>query len=196
MTHFPRLSAAAITLLCTAAAPALAATYKSNQGHTEVRFSWSHAGVTIQTGEFTEADITLDLDPENPADASVSATIMVDSVATGVTALDDDLKSANFFEVQTYPEITFVSTGVEVTGETTANVMGDLTMHGNTLPVTLAATLTHLGEHPVGAFFDSFKGDWVAFAATTEIDHQAFGVGAFSTGPITIDIVTEMKAAE
>lgn len=186
------LSSTALAV-CLAAAPAFAATYKTDQGHTEIRFSWSHAGVSVQSAEFTAASGTLALDPENPADASLSVTVQADSLSTGFGPLDDHLKSADFLEVETYPEITFISTGVEVTGENTAKVTGDLTIHGTTHPVTLDTTLTHLGEHPLGGVIDYYKGDWAAFSATTRIDHQAFGVGGFSTGPITIEVVTEMK---
>jgi len=123
-------------------------------------------------------------------------TIDAASVSTGFEALDTHLKSADFLEVETYPEITFESTSVERTGDMTANITGDLTIHGVTKPVTLETTLTHRGEHPVAAALEYYKGQWVAFSATTEIDHQAFGVGGFSTGPISISIVTEMKDRE
>lgn len=184
-------------LLLTFAVPALAAeTYYTDQGHTEVRFGWNHAGVSVQTGEFTTASGKLDLDPNNVEQSSISVTIDAASVSTGFEALDTHLKSADFLEVETYPEITFESTSVERTGDMTANVTGDLTIHGVTQPVTLETTLTHRGEHPVAAALDYYKGQWVAFSATTEIDHQAFGVGGFSTGPISIEIVTEMKDRE
>ena len=187
----------ASALLLTFAVPALSAeTYYTDQGHTEVRFGWSHAGVSMQTGEFTTASGKLVLDPDNVEQSSISVTINAASVATGFEALDTHLKSADFLEVETYPEITFESTSVERTGDMTANVRGDLTIHGVTQPVTLATTLTHRGEHPVAAAIDYYKGQWVAFSATTEIDHQAFGVGGFSTGPISIEIVTEMKDRE
>lgn len=54
--------------------------------------------------------------------------------------------------------------------------------------------MTHLGEHPLGGNIDYYKGDWIAFYANTEIDHQAIGVDGFSTGPITVEISTELKA--
>lgn len=188
---------AAITAACLVATPIAAKTYKTDQGHTEVKFSWSHAGVSVQSAEFTVADGTLDLDPENPEAASLNVTIAANSLSSGFGPLDDHLKSADFLEVETYPEITFASTSIERTGENTANITGDLTIHGTTQPVTLEATLTHLGEHPLGGAIEYYKGDWAAFAASTVIeDHMSYGVGGFSTGPITINIVTEMKAAE
>ena len=192
----PGLAALSL-MIALPAAPAFAAeTYFTDQGHTEVRFGWNHAGVSLQSGEFTKANGKLVLDPDNPEKSTISVTIDAASVSTGFVPLDDHLKSADFLEVKTYPEITFVSTSVKKTGDKTADVTGDLTIHGVTKPVTLKTTLTHRGDHPVAAAIDYYKGKWVAFTATTEIDHQAFKVGGFSTGPISITIVTEMKDRE
>ena len=171
-------------------------TYYTDQGHTEVKFAWSHAGVSVQTGEFTTANGKLILDPDNVENSSIEVTIAADSISTGFAPLDKHLKSPDFFEVAKYPDITFKSTSVTKTGDKTADVAGDLTMHGVTLPVTLKTTLTHRGAHPVGNVLDYYKGDWVAFKATTEIDHMAFKIGPFPTGPISIEIVTEMKDRE
>ena len=168
-------------------------TYMTDQGHTEVRFGWSHAGVSLQHAEFTVATGTLDLE-EDIEKSSISVVIDANSLASGFAALDKDLKSPNFLDVANHPEITFQSTSVKKTGENTLDVTGDLTIHGATNPVTLNVEITHQGEHPVAAFFDYYKGDWIAFRATTEIDHMAFGVGSFSTGPIMVEINTEMKA--
>ncbi len=189
-----RIASLAAAALLAAPSAFAATTYKTDQGHTEVRFSWSHAGVSMQSGEFTDAQGTLVLDPENPEASTLNVTIKADSVATGFGPLDDHLSSADFLEVATYPEITFVSTGIEKTGDKTAKVTGDLTIHGTTQPVVLDTTMTHLGPHPLGGAIEYYQGDWAAFEATTTIDHQAFGVGGFSTGPITINIVSELKA--
>lgn len=176
------------------ALPAFAAqTFETDQGHTEVRMSWSHAGVSVQTGEFTTANGTLTLDADAIANSSVSVTIDAASVASGFKPLDDHLKSPDFLNVEKFPTITFESTEVKQTGDTTADVTGNLTIHGVTKPVTLATTLTHRGPHPLGQVIDYYKGEWVAFSASTQIDHMEFGVGAFSTGPITIEISTEMR---
>ncbi|WP_170764954.1 YceI family protein [Ruegeria lacuscaerulensis] len=191
MTFKSTIAAVALTIAVT---PAFAQTYKTDQGHTEVRFNWSHAGVSTQHGEFTKVEGVLNLNAEDVEASTLNVTIDASSLASGFGPLDDDLKSANFLEVETYPEITFVSTGIKRTGDTTADVTGDLTIHGVTKPVTLKTTITHQGEHPMGSILDYYQGDWVAFSATTEIDHMEFGVGPFSTGPITIMIDTEMKA--
>jgi len=156
-------------------------TYVTDQGHTEIVFGWSHAGVSLQHGEFTKAEGTLEL-AAKMEDSKIS--VVVDAAS----------KSADFFEVEKYPEITFTSTSVVEKGDNMLEVTGDMTIHGVTKPVVLEAVLTHKGEHPLGKNLDYYKGEWIAFSATTEIDHQSFGVGGFSTGPISIEINTEMKA--
>lgn len=168
-------------------------TYVTDQGHTEVMFGWSHAGVSQQNGEFTKAVGTLNLADSIEA-SSISVEIDAASVSSGVEALDKHLKSADFLEVEKYPTMTFQSTEVKSTGDNTMDVTGDLTIHGVTQSVKLEAELTHQGEHPLGKNIDYYKGQWIAFRATTEIDHTAFGVGPFSTGPIAITINSELKA--
>lgn len=194
---FSRTRVAACVVFALSALAATAATadttYVTDQGHTEVLFGWSHAGVTNQNAEFTKATGTLTL-AENIEDSVVSVEIDANSLASGFEALDDHLKSADFLNVEKFPTLTFQSTSVKSTGETTMDVTGDLTIHGVTKPVTLQAEMTHKGEHPLGKNIEYYQGQWVGIKATTEIDHQAFGVGAFSTGPISITINSELKA--
>jgi len=195
-TKISRIAALSLFLVLPSMSAFAAETYYTDQGHTEVLFSWNHAGVSIQSGEFTTANGKLSLDPDNVEQSTIDVTIDANSLSTGFGPLDMDLKSKKFLDVETFPQITFKSTKVTKTGDTTADVTGNLTIHGVTKPVTLKTTLTHRGDHPVAAVIDYYKGKWVAFSATTEIDHQAFGVGPFSTGPIVISIVTEMKDRE
>ena len=172
----------------------MAETFVTDQGHTEVMFGWNHAGVSTQNGQFTSASGTLELG-ESMEDSTISVEIDAASVSTGFGPLDKHLKSADFLEVEKYPTMTFTSSSVKMTGDNSMDVMGDLTIHGVTQPVTLKTELTHAkGEHPLGKNIDYYKGEWIAFKATTEIDHQSFGVGAFSTGPISITINSELKA--
>ena len=168
-------------------------TYITDQGHTEVMFGWSHAGVTNQNGEFTKATGTLTL-ADSLEESSISVEIDANSVSSGFEELDKHLKSADFLDVEKFPTFTFVSTEVKPTGDTTMDVLGDLTIHGVTQPVTLKAEMTLNGEHPLGKSFEYYQGEWVGIQATAEIDHQAFGVGAISTGPISITINSELKA--
>lgn len=189
----PALSLAIVSLVFVPGSAIADQVYVTDQGHTEIRFGWNHSGVSRQHAEFTEAKGTLKL-ADDIEKSSIDVTINTPSLSTGFEPLDKHLKSKDFLEVETYPEITFKSTSVKKTGEKTLEVTGNLTMHGVTKPVVLNAEMTHKGKHPVAAFIDYYKGSWVAFRATTEIDHMAFKVGSFSTGPIAIEINTEMKA--
>lgn len=190
---------AAISLALGMTTPAALAAEKfvTDQGHTEIRVSWNHAGVSIQTAEFEKAVGNLTLDEANPENSSIDVEIDVTSISSGFEALDTHLKSADFLNVDKNPKATFKSTSVKKTGEKTADITGDFTLNGVTKPVTLKAELTHIGDHPVAKALDYYKGKWVAFAATTTIEnHQDYNVGGFSTGPLTIEIVTEMKEAK
>lgn len=195
MGHFkiPGLASVSLAIALMAAPASAAEVYYTDQGHTEVRLSWSHAGVSVQSAELTSAKGTLSLDPDKVERSTLKVTIDAASISTGFARLDTHLKSADFLEVETYPTITFNSTSVKKTGEDTADVVGDLTIHGVTKSVTLKTKLTHRGDHPLGKVIDYYKGKWAAFTATTKIDHMAFNVGKFSTGPITVSIVTELK---
>jgi polyisoprenoid-binding protein YceI len=189
----PALSLAIVSLVFVPGSAFADQVYVTDQGHTEIRFGWNHSGVSRQHAEFTEARGTLNL-ADDIEKSSIDVTINASSGSTGFEPLDKHLKSKDFLEVETYPEITFKSTSIKKKGEKTLEVTGDLTMHGVTKPVVLDVEMTHKGKHPVAAFIDYYKGSWVAFRATTEIDHMAFKVGSFSTGPIAIEINTEMKA--
>jgi len=179
------------------AAPAMARDYVLNKGHTEIRFSWNHAGVSEQSGEFTAFEGTLSLDEADVTKSVLDVTIQTASMATGFKPLDDDLTSKNFFEVAKYPTIHFKSTAIRKTGTATAAVTGDLTIHGVTRPVTLDVKLVFRGKHPVGQFIDYYKGDWLGFSASGTLLRSDFGVGRYAplvSDTIHLAISTELKA--
>lgn len=193
------LKSAALSLaIALPATGALAAEkFATDQGHTEIRVTWDHVGVSLQTAEFEKSSGILTLDEANPENSKIDVEIDVTSISSGFEALDTHLKSADFLNVEKNPKATFKSTSIKKTGDKTADITGDFTLNGVTKPITLNATLTHLGDHPVGKAFDYYKGKWVAFSAKTVIEnHQDYNVGGFSTGPLTIEIVTEMKEAK
>lgn len=185
----------ATALMTALALPAFAETrtYKTDAGHTEVRFGWDHAGVTRQHGEFDRADGTLSIDLDDPSSAKLEVTIDAGSVSTGFGPLDDHIKKADFLKVEEHPNIQFVSSSITRTGETTADVAGEVTLRGVTVPATLKVELIHQGKHPVAQFIDYYKGDWLGFHATAEIDTAPFGF-ALPVGVLAFDISTEMKA--
>jgi polyisoprenoid-binding protein YceI len=96
-------------------------------------------------GKFDDFSGQIQLDEANPEQSSVEVTIQVASVDTGVKMRDDDLRSPNFFDAKKFPEITFKSTSVKRTGENTADVTGNLTMHGVTKEVVLKVELLGKG---------------------------------------------------
>ena len=185
----------ASALMATLALPAFAETqtYKTDAGHTEVRFGWDHVGVTNQHGEFDSAEGTLSIDTKDLSSAKLDVTIDAASVSTGFEPLDKHVKSADFLKVDEHPSIRFVSTSVKPTSDTTADVEGEVTLRGVTVPATLKVELIHQGEHPTAKFIDYYKGQWLGFHAKAEIDTAPFGF-AIPVGVLSFDVSTEMRA--
>jgi polyisoprenoid-binding protein YceI len=166
------LAATAIALTLGATAPAFAAdTYKLDPTHTSVTFQWTHFGFSHPSGKFMNADGAVTLDQANPANSSVQVSFAIAGVNTGVPALDKEFQEASWFDAGKYPNATFKSTKVAVTGKTTADVTGDLTIHGITKPITLHVTLNQVGEE--------MKKATAGFTATGTLSRQAFGIGAY-----------------
>lgn len=138
--------------------------------HTQVEFSARHLGMMTVRGHFTEVSTTADIDPEHPENSTVEAAIRADSIRTHNDARDNDIRSANFLETGKYPEITFRSTRVEPAGPDRFTLTGDLTIKGNTRPVSLEVTR-------YGEFSDpGMMGHRIAYGATTTINRRDFGV--------------------
>jgi polyisoprenoid-binding protein YceI len=171
--------ALAIALLMAAIAPrASAATYSLGDGHVTVVFSWSHAGLSRNSGRIVGVEGTLEFEPTQPETSSLDVKIDPTRISTGVPALDRLLRSADFFDAAANPAITFRSTTITATGERTGEVTGDLTIHGTTKPVTLAVTWNFTGEHPLGLVNPSFAGKFVSgFSATTRLLRSEWGLG-------------------
>ncbi len=196
MSYKSKLAAFALSAgIITANTPVQAQeVFDTDQSHTELLFQWNHSGVALQHGEFTKVTGVLNLVEDALEESEINVTIDTASISTGYAPLDDKLKGSAWFNVEKYPEATFKSTSIEVTGDKTAKITGDLTIRSITKPVVLDATLTHIGPHPTAAYVDFYNGKWAAFSATTEIRHQAFGVGPYSMGGIKIEIHTKLKA--
>lgn len=138
--------------------------------HTQVEFSARHLGMMTVRGHFAEVSTTAYIDPEDPGKSSVEATIQAHSIRTNNEARDNDLRSPNFLEADKYPVITFKSTSVEPAGEDRYTLTGDLTIKGNTRPVTLEVTR-------YGEFNDpGMMGHRIAYGARTKINRRDFGL--------------------
>ncbi len=146
-----KLCAAAIASAMSATAiPAQAGDpYMLDASHTTVMFGVSHLGFSKQFGRFNKVEGAFTLDEAAPDKSSVVVTIDAASIDSNDAKRDEHLRGKDFFEVETYPALTYKSTAVKKTGENTAAVTGDLTMHGVTRPVTLEVTLAKAGPHPV-----------------------------------------------
>jgi len=112
-------------------------TYQIDTAHTHAQFKVRHLMISNVKGEFSKVTGTVVFDDANPAASSIDVTIDVSSIRTREPQRDEHLKSADFFEVEKFPTMTFVSTGVVKSGEGSFEVVGDLTLHGVTKTIDL-----------------------------------------------------------
>jgi polyisoprenoid-binding protein YceI len=120
-------------------------------------------------GHFAEVTATGDLDIEQPERSQVEASINTASIRTHNEQRDNDLRSSNFLEVEKYPTITFKSTKIEPAGTDRYKLTGELTIKGNTKPVTLNVV-------KYGEFTDPNMGHRIGYAAETQINRKDFGM--------------------
>ncbi|MBC7164501.1 MAG: polyisoprenoid-binding protein [Roseovarius sp.] len=168
------LLAAALALGTT---PALAApeTYELDPSHSQVVFTYDHLGFSTTTGMFAGFKGTIEFDEETPANSSVHVSIPLMSMFTGWEERDQHFMSEEFFGAQEGDMITFTSTGIEVTGETSAIITGDLTMNGITRSVALDTVMNQKADaHPMN------NRPWIGFDATTTLKRSDFDVGMFA----------------
>ena len=182
------------TLIAAASFSAQAADkYDIDPTHTQVQFTYNHMGFSNITGRFDEVGGEFLFDAADPSKSSVSITIPVASISTGVDKLDEHLLKADFFDAAQFPTATFKSTGIVAAGAGKWAVAGDLTIHGVTRPVVLDVTLNGMGEHPMR------KVPAVGFDASARIKRSDFGVGAYVPAvgdEVTLSITVEATQAK
>lgn len=167
----------ACAMLVAGAGSTRADTYGFDKQHTNILFSWDHLGISRQHGRVMSFDGTVEFDPAAPEQGSVDVTMKVASIWTGADALDRLLRTADYFDAETYPTMTFKSTAVRKTGEKTGEVTGDLTIMGFTQPATLQVTWNFTGEHPLARLNPLYLDKTVSgFTAQTRILRSAFGI--------------------
>jgi polyisoprenoid-binding protein YceI len=150
-----------------AASPVAADTFVIDPVHSEASFQVRHV-VTKVRGRFTDFTGTIVGDPAKPEAATVEFTVKTASIDTAQAKRDGHLRSADFFDAEKFPEITFKSTKIKATGKDKYDVTGNLTMHGVTKPVTLQ--VTNLGSGGTG------KDEKFGFEATTTLNRKDFGI--------------------
>lgn len=176
-------STLAITTLASAAMPTQ---WELDNSHTRVGFEVEHLGFSTTMGRFDKVDGTLNYNMKTPDATQMSFVIDTNSINTAWEARDEHLRSDDFFDVATYPTMTFKSTQVSFSNPIQAKVTGDFTLLGKTMPLTLDVTLKKLADSPMT------KEPVIGFRATGNIDRAAYGMTMFAGGittnvPIQID---------
>lgn len=167
----PRVWLAGLLLAFGAPAVAAEVAYTLDSTHTQVQFNWNHLGLSNPGASFDNVTGTLLWDAADPTRSSVEVSMPVDSVDTHVPVLDAEFKSAKFFDIGRFPNVTFKSTQVERVGlGNRYTVTGNLTAHGITRPVVLDVVLNGVGQHPM------FKAPALGFEATTRFNRSDFGL--------------------
>jgi polyisoprenoid-binding protein YceI len=155
--------------------------YVIDAAHTRVGFSARHAMGTTVRGQFKDFEGQAHIDAANPENSSVTVTIQTASIDTGVADRDGHLKSADFFDVEQFPEITFVSTDVSRDGAGWT-ITGDLTVKGVAKPVTIELESTGSARDPFGNLRVGFEGG-------TAISRKDWGLtwnAALETGGVLV----------
>jgi polyisoprenoid-binding protein YceI len=150
-------------------APTTTAQWRIDPAHSNVEFAVKHMMITTVRGRFNEVDGTVHSNEQDPSQTSLEVSIKTASIDTRVPDRDAHLKSADFFDVEKYPVMTFRSTRVQEAGSKKLRISGDLTIHGVTKPVMLDVVEEGRGKDPWG-------GDRAGFTAATTIDRQDFGL--------------------
>ena len=164
--------------------------------HSSVNFHVRHLMVSKLHGRFSRWGGTLEIDNDDITRSRVDVTIDATSVDTREDKRDAHLRSADFFDVETFPTLTFKSTKIEKRGDDELAITGDLTLHGVTKPVTLAVELGGQAKDPWG-------GTRTGFSAKTSINRKDFGLGwnsVLETGGVLvgekIEITLEIEAVQ
>ena len=160
---------------------ATTSTWTIDPSHSNVEFAVKHMMFTTVKGSFEGVSGTITLDEANLANSSVSVEIDASTINTRDQKRDAHLRSGDFFNVEQFPTITFVSTRVEPQGDR-LKVTGDLTMHGVTREVVLDAEMTGRGMSPFGF-------EVMGYEATTKLNREDFGLtwnAALETGGVLV----------
>lgn len=166
----------------TQATEALSGTYTIDAAHSRIGFSARHAMVTTVRGQFDEFEGSATFDAEDPSKSSAQVVIKAASIDTHQADRDAHLRSDDFFAVETYPEIRFVSTAAKKIDDTNWELTGDLTIKDVTKPVTIEFEQTGSARDPFGNMRVGFEGE-------TTINRKDWGLtwnAALETGGVLV----------
>jgi polyisoprenoid-binding protein YceI len=165
--------------------PLASGTYNFDPAHTVVGFGVRHLGIALVEGRFKDVTGTVEYNADDVTRSTVNFSAKIDSIDTGVAARDTHLKSADFFESEKFPEMTFRSTKVErVNGR--LNLTGDLTIKGVTKQVSFPFSMT-------GGVKDPWGGTRFGIAAGTTLNRRDFGINFGTKLPSgALDVANEV----
>ena len=177
----------------TATAPTTAKAWTIDPAHTDILFSAKHMMVTTVRGKFHEVDGTLFLDESDPTRSSGEIRIAVGSLNTGNATRDAHLRSADFFDAESHPWLTFRASAVEHVEGDDYQVTGDLTIRETTRPATFDATF-------LGFYTGMQGGRRAGIAARTRLNRKDWGLGwnvALEAGGwlVSEDVTIEIEVA-
>ena len=177
------LGSAAAALLLSGTAIAEDYVIDTEGAHASIQFKASHLGYSYVMGRFNDFEGAFSYDENDPSAASVSVTIDAASVDSNHAERDKHLRSKDFFEVDSYPSITFTSTEFQEADDGSIVVTGDLDMHGVNKPVQLKGRHVGHGEDPWGGYRRGFE-------AATNLDSSEFGFPGW-VGEVEITLIVE-----
>jgi polyisoprenoid-binding protein YceI len=151
-----------------------AGTYTDEDGHAYIQFSYDHQGYSRPVLRWSEFDASVTFDPSAPENSTLNVTIPAASIDSMVPAFDGHLKSADFFDVETYPTITFRSTSLDINPDGTGTITGDLTIKDITRPITFDGVINKVGQN-----FRSGV-DMFGISGTGTLKRSDYGVGKYA----------------
>lgn len=159
--------------------------------HSQITFSVRHMMISNARGRFESFSGAVDFNEQDPAKSTVNVQIDAASVNTKDEKRDGHLKSADFFDVEKYPHLTFVSKQAQKTSDTTGRILGDLTLHGVTKEVALEVEYNGQSKSPWGTIS-------AGFTATAKVNRKDFGLNwnvALETGGLLVgdDVKIEIE---
>ena len=177
----PRLSLLAVVASLAVAGPVCAADYviDTDKSHASVNFRIKHLGYSWLTGRFDDFNGTFAFDDAKPEASKVKVEINTDSINSNHAERDKHLRSKDFLDTATYPKAVFESTAVKMNGDK-ASIVGNLTLHGVTKEIEIAAEPVGGGEDPWGGYRQGFVG-------TTTLPLKDFGID-YDLGPASQEV--------
>lgn len=171
-------------------------TYTVDPSHSRLGFTVRHLGFSKVRGAFEQFEGTVHMQPGDLSTLEASAAVQTQSITTNDAKRDEHLRSEDFFEVETYPTITFESTDVRDVSGDTFTLVGEFTMHGVTKTIELDGELLGEGTDPWG-------GTRVAFEASTKLNRKEYGLNwnaVLESGGVlvsdSVEITLEIQAVE